>query len=246
MILLGHRGARFEAPENTLPGFRYAIDLGLEAVEFDLRLTRDGEVVVIHDETVDRTTNGTGAVADLTLAEIQRLDARSIFPDWPEPCTVPTFGEVLDVVGVLPRMEVEIKADTTERMREVITLATAEARRRGLHERVTFTSFQEEALEMAREIAPEIKRGFIGTAETQAFLDTAVRLGVARIGARNTSARPEIVAKARSLGMLVVGWPTNTPEDLETVRRFGMDLACTDAPTLIRELIDSPAGSVAG
>src|SRR5687768_9710541 len=86
MILLGHRGARFEAPENTLPGFRYAIDLGLEAVEFDLRLTRDGEVVVIHDETVDRTTNGTGAVADLTLGEVQRLDARSIFPDWPESC----------------------------------------------------------------------------------------------------------------------------------------------------------------
>jgi glycerophosphoryl diester phosphodiesterase len=77
MILIGHRGGRFEAPENTLPGFRYALDLGLEAVEFDLRLTRDGQVVVIHDSTVDRTTNGTGAVADLTLAEIQALDARA-------------------------------------------------------------------------------------------------------------------------------------------------------------------------
>lgn len=72
MDLIGHRGARFEAPENILSGFRYAIALGLTAVEFDVRMTFDDHLVVIHDATVDRTTNGTGEVASLTLAEIQR------------------------------------------------------------------------------------------------------------------------------------------------------------------------------
>ena len=101
MQLIGHRGARFEAPENTIPGFRYAIDLGLTAVEFDIRMTGDGHLVVIHDATVDRTTNGEGEVSSFTLDRIQALDARSTFPEWPEPCVVPTFSQVLDAVEVL-------------------------------------------------------------------------------------------------------------------------------------------------
>ena len=98
MQLIGHRGARFEAPENTLAGFRHAIELGLSAVEFDVRVTRDNELVVIHDATVDRTTDGTGEVSSFSLAELRELDARAEFSDWPEVCQIPTLSEVLDVV----------------------------------------------------------------------------------------------------------------------------------------------------
>ncbi|MGB3329490.1 MAG: glycerophosphodiester phosphodiesterase family protein, partial [Thermomicrobiales bacterium] len=84
ITLVGHRGAAFEAPENTLAGFRHAVDLGLRCVEFDIRLTADDQLAVIHDATVDRTTNGRGRVADHTMADLARLDARAIHDQWPE------------------------------------------------------------------------------------------------------------------------------------------------------------------
>jgi glycerophosphoryl diester phosphodiesterase len=243
MILIGHRGGRFEAPENTLPGFRYALDLGLEAVEFDLRLTRDGQVVVIHDSTVDRTTNGTGAVADLTLAEIQALDARAIFPDWAEPCRVPTFAEVLDVVGVLPGLLVEIKHDEPGRLARLVPLAVAEIKRRGIEDRVTLTSFDPHALELARSAAPEIRRGYIGNWDSQEFLDTAIELECGQIDARHATADRDLVRQARARGMRVVGWPTNSEEDLASVLALEPEMYCSDRPTLLRELTAMPSGS---
>jgi glycerophosphoryl diester phosphodiesterase len=236
MIIIGHRGARFEAPENTVPGFRYAIDLELGAVEFDIRMTRDDQLVVIHDATVDRTTNGQGEVASFTLEQLQSLDARSIFPDWPEPCVVPTFGEVLDVVQILPELFVEIKGDTPVRLDTIVPATIAEILRRDIADRVTITSFDPYALEVARRVAPEIRRGLIGDWDTQQFLDRAVALDCAQADARHATADPGLIAKVRSLGMRVIGWPTNSQEDLDSVLAMGPQLFCTDNPTLLIEL----------
>lgn len=111
MQIIGHRGARNEAPENTIAGFTYAVELGLQAVELDVRLARDGQLVVIHDATVDRTTDRNGRVGDFTAPELGGMDARAAHPEWPERCGIPTLTDVLDVVGHLPRLLVEIKAD---------------------------------------------------------------------------------------------------------------------------------------
>ena len=123
--LYGHRGAQNEAPESTLSGFRHAIAIGLTAVEFDVQRTADRQLVVIHDATLDRTTNGHGPVADLTLADLQRLDARAQFPDWPEPVTVPTLAEVLHVVSGMEHLLVEIKPDAPEELDWVIPAVIA-------------------------------------------------------------------------------------------------------------------------
>src|SRR5918997_3731451 len=85
-VNLAHRGASALAPENTIEAFRLAVEAGAGGLELDVHMTRDGHLVVIHDATVDRTTNGTGAVSDLTLTEVLALDARSIHQDWPGPC----------------------------------------------------------------------------------------------------------------------------------------------------------------
>lgn len=241
MLMVGHRGARFEAPENTVAGFRHALGLGVRAVEFDVRMTADGQLVVIHDATVDRTTNGTGEVAALTLAELRQLDARSTFPDWPEPCRIPTFGEVLDVVGHLAELVIEIKADTPERLDRVVPMVTAEIERRGIGPQVSITSFEPYALEVARRAAPGIRRGYIGRWDDQAFLDTAVRLECGQIDANHTTADRGLVLKARALGMRVIGWPTNSAEDLASVRTLEPDFFCTDSPSLLTEL--TAAGS---
>ncbi len=236
MIVIGHRGARFEAPENTIPGFRYAIGLGLAAVEFDIRMTSEGHLVVIHDATVDRTTNGTGEVSSFTLAEIQTLDARATFPNWPEPCVVPTFGQVLDAVSELPDLLVEIKGDIPDRLERIVPATVAEIVRRGIGDRVTITSFDPYALELAQREAPALRRGYIGNWEEPRYLETALALDCAQIDARHSTADRALVAEAKSRGMRVVGWPTNSQDDLGSVLTLYADMFCTDSPTLLMSL----------
>lgn len=237
MQVLGHRGARFEAPENTVPGFQYAVDMGLKACEFDIRMSKDGHLVIIHDDTVDRTTNGTGDVASLTLEELQALDARSIFPDFPEQCRIPTFGEVLDVVKGMDHIQVEIKSDTNERLEIIVPMVVAEIIERGLEEPCTIISFNVHAIEIARREAPRIGRGFIGNWDTPEFLETAQALGCIDAGPHHVTADRELVSKAKSMGIRITGWPTNSAEELASVITLDPEYICTDSPTLISGLL---------
>ncbi|MGI8484448.1 MAG: glycerophosphodiester phosphodiesterase [Thermomicrobiales bacterium] len=233
MIIHGHRGARFEAPENTIPGFRYAVELGLRAIEFDIHMTSDGQLVVIHDATVDRTTNGTGAVADMTFDQIRALDARSIFPDWPEPCIVPTFAEVMDVIGHFESLEIEIKTGLPERLDVIVPKILAELERRGYPESATLTSFDVYALELVQRLRPSHARGYIGKWDSPAFLETAKRLGAVRAGIPNMTGSAEIVRAAQDEGIVVTGWPCNTREEFDTLMSWNVDYLCSDAPTTI-------------
>jgi glycerophosphoryl diester phosphodiesterase len=236
VVIIGHRGARFEAPENTLPGFRYALELGLDAVEFDVRMSADGDLLVMHDETVDRTTNGHGNVADLTLADLRALDARAAFPDWDEPCIIPTLDEVLDLVGHLGELLIEIKSDAQARLERIVPETVATITRRGLGERVTLTSFAPEALAIAQREAPDIRRGYIGKWDERQYLNTAIELACLQVDVCHPTGDHALVSEAKSRGMRVVGWPTNSQEDLESVLSFSPDLFCTDRPSLLRDL----------
>jgi glycerophosphoryl diester phosphodiesterase len=234
VIIHGHRGARFEAPENTLPGFEYAKSIGLTALEFDIHLTKDEHLVVIHDATVDRTTNGTGNVADLTLEEIQALEARSIFPEWPEPCFVPTFTQVLGVIRDFEMMEIEIKKDSPERLEIVVPKVLEELEAAKISGRALITSFEPYALELARNHAPDRERGFIGAFDTQEWVDKAVELGARRAGTPFKTSNADIVRKLKDLDIETVGWPCNTREEFDAHMSREVDYLCSDAPTTIR------------
>src|SRR5688572_2391261 len=104
MLLYGHRGAGGEAPENTEAAFRYARALYLDGVQLDVRLSSDDELVVIHDETVDRTTTSRGRVASMKASKLAGLDARGNFPGWPEPVGVPTLDDAFDSSSGIPRI----------------------------------------------------------------------------------------------------------------------------------------------
>ena len=241
MIIYGHRGARFEAPENTIPGFAYARSLGLKAVEFDIRMTRDDQLVVIHDGTVDRTTDGTGRVCDLTFDQIRELDARSIFPDFPEKCQVPTFDEVLDEVGDLDQLEIEIKKDQLGRSEEVATALLETLDRHHVDADVTVTSFHVESLRLVQRLAPEQKRGYIGEWDCSAWLDIASWLGASRAGVSQVTGSRSVAAAAQEAGLMVHGWPCNTEEQLRMFEQWGVDAICADAPTTIMELAERAA-----
>lgn len=244
MILYGHRGARNEAPENTLTGFRYALGKGIESFEFDVHLTADDELAVIHDPTVDRTTNGKGAVAGMTVAELARLDARSIFPDWPEPAGVPTLAQVLDLIGGAKRMEIEIKTDRPERLARVAELVMAAIRRYDLGARATVTSFDPVALEAVARLAPGQRRGFIAKFESAADLATAIRVGARHCAVPLKTGSPERVREAHAAGMEVTGWQGNSPQDVKTLVDWGVDAITSDYPTMALAVLRE-AGKIA-
>ena len=233
-VFIGHRGARFEAPENTLPGFRYAIGIGIQALEFDVHLTADEQLVIIHDDTVDRTTDGKGRVAELTLAEIQTLDARSIFPDWPEPCVVPTLDQVLYAVAAVPDLFIEIKKDTPEHLAKIVPTVIEAIETRNLTSQVTMTSFDPVAVELVQSIRPSIRRSYIGDWNTSAQLERSIELGCTQVDAHMPAADPSIVEAAKALGWRIGVWPCNSADELDRALTFEPDLICTDRPTAIR------------
>ena len=231
MLLFGHRGARGEAPENTLPGFAYARRAGVAAFELDVRLTADGRLAVIHDATVDRTTFSSGPVAGFTAAELVSLDARRSFPDWPEPAGVPLLEDVLDVYAATIRFAVEIKHDESARLERAGELVIAAIERYRLAGRVTVTSFAAEALEVVRRLAPDIPRAFIGAYDTPQFLETALRLECAQADIPLSRSSVEVVREAQARGLRVVGWLGNTADDLAALVAWGVDGITTDYPS---------------
>lgn len=235
--IVGHRGARNEVPENTIPGFRHARQLGLSAVELDVHLSKDGQLVVIHDGTVDRTTDGSGPVGAFTAEELAALDARASLPDWPGRVGVPTLEAVLDALGDMGTIQIEIKKDTDERMERLAEAVLGMVQDRHLESRVIVSSFEVHAVETIGRLAPDQARAYIGAFDTPDYLENALRMGCTQVDVSlNTSSR-EMVAAAHREGLRVVGFQCNTPEALERCLDWGVDAATSDVPTEMLRLL---------
>ena len=235
--LVGHRGARKEAPENTIAGFRYAHDLGLGAVETDVRLSRDGQLVMIHDATVDRTTNASGPVSDFTAAELAAMDARAEVPDWPEAVGIPTLEQALETLTLFPLIQIEIKRDTNDRMEAIAKILLETIKARDIGDRVILSSFEAPAIEAIARLAPEQRRAFIGAYDTSEFLETALQLGCSQADISLEKGSAEVVAQAHEQGLRVVGFQCNTPEALDRCLAWKMDAATCDVPSSILPLL---------
>lgn len=216
--VIGHRGIAARGPENTIRSFTEALAYNVEAIELDLRLTRDGHVVVMHDAAVDRTTNGTGEVADLTLAEIRALDAG-------KGERVPTFDEVLDAVDV--KIQTEIKA-----------AGVVEVLARQGHDfagRITLTSFHPQYLATAIRLFPGVDRGLITGRPSLDWVRLAHELGARWFCAGLATLTPEIVRASHDAELLVDAWPVNSRAELQQAIAVGADSITTDHAHLVRE-----------
>jgi glycerophosphoryl diester phosphodiesterase len=159
-LIYGHRGASGHAPENTLEAFRLAMDMGADGFELDVHLSKDGQLVVIHDETVDRTTNGTGLVRDLTLEQLKELDASNGMAAY-RGAKIPTLGEVFDLVrGTHHIVNVEIKTDEWF-YPQIEEKCLALAAEKGVEDRVIYSSFNHYTLMKMRHLAPDAKLGML-------------------------------------------------------------------------------------
>lgn len=234
MRLIGHRGARGEAPENTLSGFRYLRRLGVRAVELDIVVSGDGELVVIHDSFIDRTTLGHGRVGEMTAAQLAAVDAtHRAFPDWPETEGVPGLREVMAALADFEHIQFEVKARSEEEALFVAEKFPPLWREFGFGDRAFTTSFNPHYLEYVRQAAPEIPRGFLF--ELDFTLDPvaiARALGCRSLGPHQERCTPDLMAQARDAGLLVSTWTVNSPARMRELAAMGVESVITDVPTL--------------
>ncbi len=226
-LIEAHRGNSSHAPENTLAAFRLAIELPAPWIELDVHPALDGTLVVIHDKTVDRTTDGSGALRQLSVEQLRQLDAGSWFGPAFRGEPVPTLAEVLQlVVPTATRLNVEIKASPPDA--DVSGSLVRMLRGCGKEREYLVSSFDLEALLQVRAIAPEIGLALIGPGPE--LLTAAREHGLPWIHVHHPTLSPELVATAHAEGIKVNTWTVDDTGLLESYRDFGIDKLCTNRP----------------
>ena len=228
MLVIAHRGASGNAPENTLAAFKKAVALGATFIETDLQLSRDARFVAIHDATVNRTTNGQGAVHEMTLADLRRLDAGSWFGSEFAGERIPTLEEIFefskknDVVFYL-----EIKPVGSWGGEHALIGALRES---GEIPRTVVISFDAAILLSLRNIEPTLMTGLLYDGLIENPLDKAVAIGARQLAVRGDLVTPAMLAEAQKKDLQVVCWTVNHPAHMRMLMAAGVDGIMTDYP----------------
>lgn len=241
-IIVAHRGAAAQAPENTMEAFRLAVEAGADAIELDVHLTADGQLAVVHDDTLDRTTDRTGRVAELTMARIREADAGATFarpgdsgfPFAERGLTVPTLPEVLDWLPDGIGLVIEIKA------RAAADAVVDAVRDHGIREgRLAVISFDEAAIERVRELDPGIKTGYllVPSQPVEPALVWATEHGHAGVhpweGDLGMDPLP-LLAQANAFGREIGCYVVNDPERMRHLAACGIWGFVTDVPDVAK------------
>ena len=242
-IIVAHRGASRQAPENTMEAFRLGVEAGADAIELDVHLTADGQLVVIHDDTLDRTTDRTGAVSGLTMEEIGRADAGARFarpddaglPFRGKGLRVPSLPEVLDWLPDRVGLVIEIKARAAA---DAVVEAVRDhaVRRDG---RLAVISFDEAAIERVRELDREIKTGYllVPTQPIEPALVWATEHGHAGVHPYEADLGMDplpILAQAHAYGREIGCYVVNEPDRMQHLAACGVWGFVTDVPDVAR------------
>jgi glycerophosphoryl diester phosphodiesterase len=222
--IVAHRGGGALAPENTLGAIRLGASMGFKAVEFDVMLAGDGTPVIIHDETVDRTTDGRGEVSKMTFPELARLkiqvDER-----------VPKYEEAVALcreLGICANVEIKPARGHERRTGEAVARMTRDLWR-GAPLGPLLSSFSIEALAAARSVAPELPRGYLVDKVPADWLDTMKRLACVALHCNHTSLTERLAAEVHGAGYSILLWTVNEPAEAQRLLRMGADCLVTDA-----------------
>jgi glycerophosphoryl diester phosphodiesterase len=219
MLHIGHRGARAYEPENTLRSFKKALEIGVNAVELDVRKTKDNQLVVIHDADVKRTTDGKGLVSELTLKEIKEFSAE-------QGEKIPTLKEALDFLDKKVKILIELKEAGVEEK------VLAAVRENGMQKNVIIVSFIEGALRKVRELNKEVETGLIYVKHKnpiKAALDLKANYLLPLYRFTHTAN----VQKAHENGLKVIVWTVNKPEEVAEYAKKGVDGIASDKPDIL-------------
>lgn len=233
MILIGHRGARKEAPENTQAGFRHLRQLGIHHVELDVRLSADDQLVVLHDSTVNRTSNHKGDVLGFSAVELSEMNATVAFPHWPNPCGIPTLESVLQEWPELQSIQLEVKT-AAKPVLEKIALGLAELiARYDLMQIATVTSADQSLLAIMHRLAPDTARGFVAERFTRDPLDVCLSHHCHMLVLNYHRCTSEMISAAHERGLTVSTWTVNDVNIARRLQRAGIDSLITDVPSLM-------------
>ena len=238
-IIFAHRGDLAHAPENTLPSFQQALQKGADGVELDAKLTADGHVIVIHDPTLDRTTDGKGRVAASTLEVIRKLDAGTWFNEKFAGTKVPLLEEVFETVGRDKMINIELTNYASPR--DGLVLKVSELiKRHNNQSQILFSSFFPSNLKIAAQTLPAVPRGLLAMPGLVGLWARSFGFMFGDYQALHphiSNASREQVQRAHRLKRRVHVWTANTPEEIVRLKEWGVDGIFTDDPqTAVRAL----------
>ena len=232
--LFGHRGYSGKYPENTLLAFQKAIEAGADGIELDVQFSKDGKLVVIHDETLDRTTTGKGRVKDYTLEELRTFDASFKFAGQYGFNPIPTLCEVLSYMAdkdACTNIELKTGVFEYEGIEEAVMNCV---RKYDLSDKVIISSFNHYSVLRMRKLAPELKCGLL----TDCWLINAGKyvheLGVPCYHPAFRNLTPEITAEIKQYGLEINTWTVNEEEDFRNLEKLGIDIAIGNYPVFQR------------
>lgn len=235
MKIIGHRGARGEAPENTLGGFQYIHDLGIRAVEFDVRQLKDDELVIMHDDNFIRTTGIDKNLYECTQADLNIYNQASIWLDWKKIEVTPTLQQSLKIMHDFEHLEVEVKAVTTMQEAEKLVLQL-EKQLSGFEHTAVITSFDLKIHQALQQQQSSFKRGLLVEDDIkEQAIEQALNLGCCQIGWMNQLATDDIIQATQNAQLNIGVWTVNDIERAKHLQRLGIDGLITDFPKMMLE-----------
>jgi glycerophosphoryl diester phosphodiesterase len=238
-MVFAHRGASAFAPENTLISFQKAVESGAEAIELDVKLSSDNEVIVLHDQTLDRTTDGSGDLRTHTLASLRKLDAGSKFDPKFSGEKIPTLREVLDVFGKKIKINIEL-TNYASPGDELVTLVVSLVRQFKLEEQVMFSSFNPGNLRKARTLCREIPNGLLaleGAAGWLARSQFTMWVPHEALHPYYKDVTETLIQREHAHGRRVHIWTVNLEAQMRQLYSWGTDAIFTDDPLLARQVL---------
>lgn len=232
MQIIGHRGARGEAPENTLGGFQYIHDLGIRAVEFDVRQLKDQELVVMHDDNFLRTTGTDQPLYDLDSTQLAPYNQAHIWMDWETQIT-PTLRQSLKIMQDFEHLEVEVKAVETQADADLLT-ETLEQQLKGFENTAVITSFDPKIHLALQQRKSSFKRGLLIEDDIrEKAIEQALSFGCRQIGWMNQLASDEIILATQQAQLAISVWTVNDIDRAKQLRDLGINGLITDFPKLM-------------
>ena len=238
-LIWGHRGASGHAPENTLPAFKMAADMGADGVELDIQMTSDGVIVVCHDETIDRTSSGAGWLKDFTFDQLRRLDFSNGNGAY-EGVKIPTMEEVFDLLdptGLVINIEIKTGIIFYDRIEEKILELT---KRKGWEDRVIYSSFNHYTVRRIKELDPAAKVGLLYADGPIDMPGYGHRLGADALHPAFYNLQyPQFMEDSRRYGLDINVWTVNSEKELLACREYGVNAVITNYPAKARKLYES-------
>lgn len=237
-LIYGHRGAKGEAPENTLAGFLRCLEQGVMRCELDLHLSRDNELMVIHDSTLKRTTGRRGKVIEKTSDCLARYDARLGGPGWPTSTPIPRLEELFRQCA-FEHWQLEVKSASRIRAAQTIRAIEKQVNAFDLADRVTVTSASRVVLKALQTLAPSLSRGLVAEYGWLDPVKVARHYGCDLLALNWKLCTPERLKKAQRQGLHVSLWTVNDPALMCHFADMGVDSLITDFPGSAKKTLNN-------